>query len=902
MKYFTIFILTSILFATPYWDFENMQNFENSYSIYRNANAKNFPMHYTPSIPTSYPVDFDNACEFVANWQLADSDSVDYGGIIEAETGELRDVIQTDNTQESVIIWSMYRNLFDLERFDSNLTLSLIYISHFPAYNEEVSEYSFYYPVWNSGLAMSMTKYYTQYYADSSLIEYGDSCAQFVIDNILPLDTPYSLYNLLHCFVNSFVAGCLAQYGEFRGNDYYIAMAESIGIRSKEWAEIHPDTAYGMEIWAMSPGTMIWGILKSYFVNHPDELDDWITEYVEPYVPDYASPPDEFDVNIWDNAWNIWYANGYRALSDATADSSFYRKYRWIVDYLLAQDTDLDGGIPASAVHSDTMDMTWVTTYLVFMGLEGIWDSLAEIDAGAIRIQKIGEVQPYYIPGDTIRFAFETANCGVDTISSVGTIITCDGDTLAIYDDSIPLGESFVDTILWIPDSAGDFTIKSTTECIGDTNVINDTISFQIHITPMVSISGFLTDSAGTFLNGSLIFYSMFDSIEPLAVDTIDSSTHYFDIVLPQIYIRAKIAPEFPYPSFWLDSVDISTIGDEWNIVVPYPQVLVVENDSGMYSDYFVGSLDSIDILYSIWDRNDGEIDFTMLEPFRWQTILWFTGDLSESTLTADDQNFLSDFIDSGGKIIITGQYIAENIVGTEFWDNYIGANITGNAEPIILYDIFDEARIISTRGEGSALNQISVDWMTPPEDAIPWLVKLSSSPDTNVIAFSRNFSGGGKIFFSSLGFEGIGKVSPIQESRTEFFEKIFYWANPAGIIDNKPVQIPQNIQIFAYPNPFNSSCKITMNLWERSPDLDYRDREVSPTIEIYDLRGNVVTPYPAGVGFVPLNKGDRPNAQHEGQGVYIWTPAQSIASGIYLVWATMGNGQTITKRIVYLK
>ena len=34
----------------------------------------------------------------------------------------------------------------------------------------------------------------------------------------------------------------------------------------------------------------------------------------------------------------------------------------------------------------------------------------------------------------------------------------------------------------------------------------------------------------------------------------------------------------------------------------------------------------------------------------------------------------------------------------------------------------------------------------------------------------------------------------------------------------------------------------------------------------------------------------------------YIYTPDQSIASGLYLVRATTEDGETITKRIVYLK
>ncbi len=109
--------------------------------------------------------------------------------------------------------------------------------------------------------------------------------------------------------------------------------------------------------------------------------------------------------------------------------------------------------------------------------------------------------------------------------------------------------------------------------------------------------------------------------------------------------------------------------------------------------------------------------------------------------------------------------------------------------------------------------------------------------------------------------------------------------------------QKPQNFNISVSPNPFNSSCEITLSGVNKGACS-----LVDGTVEIYDLRGNVVaTPYPAGAGFVPLNKGDRNRALGRFQGV-IWTPDKSIASGIYLVRARMNNGRIMTKRVVYLK
>ncbi len=877
MRYFLLIIFFAAAFAEPHWDISDIRNFDASYRHYR---EKRFSRIVVPSARSSYPAGMSDGCDFVQRWQLDDSDSSEYGGIIEAETGELRDVIQTDNTQESVIIWSLYKNLFASDRFDSSLALSLDYVARFPAYDEEISEYSFYYPVWNSGLAMLMVMSYFDAYDDSSLFTYGDSCAQFVMDSILPLDTDEPLYNLVHCFVTAFVSGALAEYGEFRGNDTFICDAESLGVRAKIWAETHPDTALGMEVWAMSPGTVIWGLLHSYFAHHPDELPDWISDYIDVYVPEMAPPATEFDPYIWDNAWNIWYANGFRALAQVTADSAWYNKYRNLVDYLLSQDTDFDGGIPASAAHGDTMDMTWVTTYLLFMGIEGAWDSLPEYDAGAMKLEFIGDTLPFYTVEDTMQLLFKFANCGLENILDAEILVACDDDTIYYVNDSLPLGCAVVETILWSPDTSDNRHIALSVNCIGDEFPQNDTLSLDFYITPIRSITGRLVNWASDTIDGKIDFYTFFDSTAPYFSAETDSFTHTFDAALPEILYRLRIEPKFPNPIIWLDSVDISTIGEDWEIVLPVPDILIVEDDGGDYGEYFSAPMESIGVKFALWNRDDGKLASTLVEPFQLRTILWFTGDSEESTLTDADMSFLGEYIDSGGNVILSGQYIAEDIFGSEFWNDYINAALYGSGESVYLHDIFGIHKIVATSGDGSALNQVSLDWMVPPDDAEPWIAKNLLTTDTNIVAFSRNFGGGGKILFSSLGFEGIGKIgtSTLQESRKQLFQKIMDWVDTASIHSEEQWKIPQQISISVSPNPFNSMCKITIFGGDCTPKV----------LRIFDISGNL------------LLQQYNHNSNNDMWNV-IWQPTQNVSSGIYLVEVLSAEKNGFCK-IIHLK
>jgi len=119
----------------------------------------------------------------------------------------------------------------------------------------------------------------------------------------------------------------------------------------------------------------------------------------------------------------------------------------------------------------------------------------------------------------------------------------------------------------------------------------------------------------------------------------------------------------------------------------------------------------------------------------------------------------------------------------------------------------------------------------------------------------------------------------------------------------------PKILEIVVSPNPFNSSVAITA--------------PAGAAIKIYDLRGNVVyVPSPGStVSSHPLPQagegkwcGDENGGQKssfsldEGEGgaqrrmrEIVWQPDQTIASGIYLVRASLEE-QTIVKRVAYLK
>ena len=128
-----------------------------------------------------------------------------------------------------------------------------------------------------------------------------------------------------------------------------------------------------------------------------------------------------------------------------------------------------------------------------------------------------------------------------------------------------------------------------------------------------------------------------------------------------------------------------------------------------------------------------------------------------------------------------------------------------------------------------------------------------------------------------------------------EFYE---FDTTRQAVLDAPPPRADK-ISISAYPNPFNSTCRIGIESggWRVE------------SVEIYDVNGRMVAeiippspPFTRGEeeGKSPLSKGDL--------GGLVWTPNESLGSGIYLIRARFGSRSlsgaetTATKRVVYLK
>lgn len=121
---------------------------------------------------------------------------------------------------------------------------------------------------------------------------------------------------------------------------------------------------------------------------------------------------------------------------------------------------------------------------------------------------------------------------------------------------------------------------------------------------------------------------------------------------------------------------------------------------------------------------------------------------------------------------------------------------------------------------------------------------------------------------------------------------------DPLKAPDEKTL-IPYSISISAWPNPFNSSVNINIDASLGA----YCNMPMR--IGIYNLAGHLIQPLTELDFVIPRAEAQRaspvnPPSKSSGSN-YIWHPAASLPSGVYLVRANFDNRE-VTKRIVYMK
>jgi hypothetical protein len=400
------------------------------------------PAALTPAAALFYDplTQYGMCAQFITTLQVTDTSAASYGGMREGE--HLLEIIQTDNTSESIWIWSHYYARMGVDTYGDNVDAAWVYCMSHKAYDEEGGDDATtgYYRRYNCGWALRAVIEYEDVYGDATYSAYGDSCASYLCHNPMILNYATGSPRRLNGQIMAWAVGNLYEYGLHRGNSTFVSKALATADTVKTWVDANLNKLHWKE-WAMDGGVAMWGVVHSKFAADPTGLEAWVTAGA-PYLDTEVDP----STGAYQNAWRAWAALGQTTAADVLDSPAYAGYFQHLADTLVANDGDLDGGIPVLDADPDTSDQTWVTNYLGFMCMDGLMATAAAPVSAVTDARLKITVSPMPSAGlPTLRFDLDGARAvRVGVYDAAGRSVgTRDEGVLGAGRHSIDLG-SFV--------------------------------------------------------------------------------------------------------------------------------------------------------------------------------------------------------------------------------------------------------------------------------------------------------------------------------------------------------------------------------------------------------------------------------------------------------------------------
>ncbi len=280
-------------------------------------------------------------------------------------------------------------------------------------------------------------------------------------------------------------------------------------------------------------------------------------------------------------------------------------------------------------------------------------------------------------------------------------------------------------------------------------------------------------------------------------------------------------------------------------ITLPIGQrdILIINDDETTGSSkigYYTQALDSLQKSYDIWTVQQQGTPGTNESIY--PVIIWYTGQAEQNVLTADEQQFLEFYLNSGGRLFLTGQNIGYDLVeqqnGLSFFENYLHAQYIRNSSSDFALDGLPSHPIGAGEtfiilGSGGANNQNSPDVISALAAAQPAILyNLSNQTEQAAITFAGSY----RLVYFAFGWEGINDNGPAK--RKNVMIRVVDWLTTATSALSEPGDLPvHQFSVYPnYPNPFNPQTVIpftvTATEWVG--------------IRIYNSLGQLVKNYPA--------------------------------------------------------
>ncbi len=315
--------------------------------------------------------------------------------------------------------------------------------------------------------------------------------------------------------------------------------------------------------------------------------------------------------------------------------------------------------------------------------------------------------------------------------------------------------------------------------------------------------------------------------------------------------------------------------------------ILIVDDDEGaQFETYYEDALAAAntDFIYGRWDVAMNAMDAAYLTGL--DAVVWYTGSVWQDghTLSAQDQIMLQDYLDQGGRLLLSGQGVGLDCRTDQFYADYLHSvfrqpNVLEHHILGIAGDPISDGLDFQTAGGDGANNQSHQSSQDPDESGYASaLFDWENPPAQGGHPAIKIDNGISRIVYLGFGLEGIDNA----EDRTAVMENSINWITGTTSAHDPNELVPGEFALGQnYPNPFNPETTLPYMLPARA----------DVTLHVFDVLGREVATLAQGT-------------QEAGAHAVNWN-ASALSSGIYfyrLEAAMNGNVQQATRKLMLLK
>jgi len=279
--------------------------------------------------------------------------------------------------------------------------------------------------------------------------------------------------------------------------------------------------------------------------------------------------------------------------------------------------------------------------------------------------------------------------------------------------------------------------------------------------------------------------------------------------------------------------------------------ILLVDDDKGnSYETYYENALSANNYNYVKWDvQTSGSPSLQTLQDF--DMVIWFTGDDWTTTLTYQDQYHLENFLNSGGKLFVSGQDIGYDIRYDFFYSYYLHAKYLLDDSNIFTLggvegDPISNGSSIEIDGTGGANNQKWPDVIAPLNGDAKTIFTYTGGDCGAVRTNTFDY----RIVYLGFGFEAINN----SQDRITLMRRSIEWLNKT---DREPYVILKY--------PINNSIFSSNETWFNVTVLD------DFKVDNVTLYGNFSGYWKANTTLYPNNNTETGVKLKLNVGAYIW-------------------------------